>query len=83
VVIDVADQGIGISPDKIPHIFEPFFSTKGSEKGVGLGLSVLYGIVKEHGGDIYVKSKPGMGSVFSVFLPLESAKIWRNDSKNG
>jgi two-component system NtrC family sensor kinase len=69
VRIDVADTGIGIPPDALPLIFEPFFSTKESESGVGLGLAVVYGIVHGHGGSIDVESEPGVGTVFHIRLP--------------
>lgn len=69
VVITIQDTGIGI-PDHIQNkIFEAFFTTKQEVKGVGLGLSVCYGIIKDHGGDIRVTSSPGKGSVFSIALP--------------
>lgn len=69
VRVDVEDRGVGIAPDDIGRIFEPFFTTKGVGEGTGLGLSVSYGIVREHGGWIAVQSRPGEGSRFSVFLP--------------
>jgi signal transduction histidine kinase len=69
VRIAVADQGVGISPENLPRIFEPFFTTKDVGEGTGLGLSVCYGIVEEHGGFITVDSTVGTGSRFSVFLP--------------
>jgi PAS domain S-box-containing protein len=73
VVVHIEDNGTGISPAHLPHIFEPFFTTKPELKGTGLGLSVSYGIIKKHGGHIDVKSEPGKGSLFSVFLPVMSA----------
>ncbi|HET7788312.1 MAG TPA: HAMP domain-containing sensor histidine kinase [Myxococcales bacterium] len=71
--IDVVDRGEGIAPETLPHIFEPFFTTKKVGEGTGLGLSVAYGIVKEHKGWIQVDSAPGNGSRFSIFLPAEAA----------
>ena len=65
----VNDQGSGIAPDVLPHIFEPFFTTKDVGEGTGLGLSVSYGIVRDHGGWITVDSAPGRGSTFSIYLP--------------
>jgi len=67
--IDIGDNGIGIPSDVLPQIFEPFFSTKEAENGVGLGLSVVYGIVQRHGGRIEVDSKVGSGTTFHLTLP--------------
>jgi len=67
--IAVTDVGAGIPPEALPHIFEPFFTTKDVGEGTGLGLSVAYGIVKDHGGWIDVVSRAGEGSVFTVWLP--------------
>jgi two-component system NtrC family sensor kinase len=69
VVIDIADTGVGIPTEVVPHIFEPFFSTKDEERGVGLGLAVVYGIIRRHGGRIEVDSEVGRGTAFRVQLP--------------
>ncbi len=69
IVINIKDTGIGIPEDIRDKIFEAFFTTKQEVKGVGLGLSVCYGIIKDHGGDIRVKSEVGKGSTFSLLLP--------------
>jgi signal transduction histidine kinase len=69
--LDVCDQGIGIAAEDLSRVFEPFFTTKDVGEGTGLGLSVSYGIVREHGGWIAVDSAPGRGSRFSIFLPVE------------
>lgn len=69
VRLDIQDDGPGIAPEVLPHIFEPFFSTKEPGDGTGLGLSVVYGIVEDHGGFISVDSQVGTGTTFSVFLP--------------
>jgi two-component system, NtrC family, sensor kinase len=71
--LSVADQGAGIPPEILPRIFEPFFTTKGVGEGTGLGLSVAYGIVREHGGWIDVQSTPRQGSRFSIYLPVNRA----------
>jgi signal transduction histidine kinase len=68
--VEVADEGEGIPPELITHIFEPFFTTKDVGEGTGLGLSVAYGIVREHEGFISVDSEVGKGSRFRVYLPL-------------
>ena len=74
VRIDIQDTGPGIAPDVLPFIFEPFFSTKDSESGVGLGLAVVYGIVHRHGGTIEVESQLGVGTTFHVrFLRVPPA----------
>ncbi len=70
VCLAVRDTGCGLDEKKLRHIFEPFFSTKGLAEGTGLGLSVVYGIVQQHGGVISVESESGKGSRFCVFLPL-------------
>jgi signal transduction histidine kinase len=70
VVVEVEDHGAGIAPEHRPHIFEPFFTTQPVGRGMGLGLSVSYGIVRSHGGAIEVDSRPGHGSTFLVRFPL-------------
>jgi two-component system NtrC family sensor kinase len=69
VVIQVADNGCGIEKKNIERIFDPFFSTKPTGEGTGLGLSVSYGIIKNHGGSVDVESEPGKGTTFTVKLP--------------
>jgi signal transduction histidine kinase len=70
----VQDHGIGIPPNDLKHLFEPFFTSKASEGGTGLGLSVVADIVQEHGGHIEVHSEVGKGTCFSVFLPAETTE---------
>jgi signal transduction histidine kinase len=70
VLIKVKDNGIGIPEENMPKLFEPFFTTKKKGKGVGLGLSVVYGIIQEHGGSIRVDSKVGEGSTFKIKIPI-------------
>ncbi|KFE72208.1 sensor histidine kinase [Hyalangium minutum] len=67
--LEVEDEGEGIAPDVLPHIFEPFFTTKDVGEGTGLGLAVSYGLVRDHGGWIDVRSEQGRGSCFSIYLP--------------
>jgi signal transduction histidine kinase len=68
-VIRIVDNGSGIAESDITRIFDPFFTTKPTGQGTGLGLSVTYGIIKDHGGDIHVDSQLGEGSTFTLFLP--------------
>jgi two-component system NtrC family sensor kinase len=70
VRIEISDNGIGITAEVIPHIFEPFFSTKHNASGIGLGLPIVHGIVQSHQGKIEVKSEPGKGTTMSITLPL-------------
>jgi signal transduction histidine kinase len=70
VIMAVKDSGVGIQPADQDRVFEPFFTTKGDRGGTGLGLSVTYGIVTDHGGTIEISSEPGKGSTFAVWLPI-------------
>ncbi len=69
VVLVVSDTGGGIDPEVRPHVFEPFFTTKGRGKGTGMGLAMVYGIVRNHGGWVEVESESGCGAEFRVYLP--------------
>lgn len=71
VLFSVQDNGIGIPPDHLEHVFDPFFTTRSQEGGTGLGLSVSYGIVVDHGGEIWAESQVGTGSTFRLWLPCE------------
>ncbi len=80
ISISIQDNGHGIQEDKLKQIFEPFYTTKEKGKGTGLGLSITYGIVQKLGGDIRVESKVGIGTKFTVELPLKN-KNSREDAK--
>ena len=67
---NITDNGIGISEEDIPHIFEPFFSTKEKTNGIGLGLAIVHGIIQNHKGKIDVKSERGKGTTISITLSL-------------
>lgn len=73
VLVRVSDQGTGIDADRLPKVFEPFYTTKRTGEGTGLGLSTVYGIVKQTGGFIFVDSTPGSGTIFSLYLPVHRA----------
>jgi two-component system NtrC family sensor kinase len=74
VTIEVADTGIGIAPENVARIYDPFFTTKGVGRGTGLGLAVSYGIVQEHSGHIAVESAPARGTTFRITLPTAGAR---------
>lgn len=75
LTIEVADTGLGIAPENVARIYDPFFTTKGVGRGTGLGLAVSYGIVQEHTGHIAVESTPGRGTTFRITLPTADARL--------
>jgi signal transduction histidine kinase len=81
VEIEVEDTGKGIPQELLPNIFDPFFSTKGAS-GTGLGLSVSYGIIKNHYGTIAVRSKVGVGTCFTIKLPAYTKEMRRDDEQS-
>jgi len=72
LAIEVSDQGEGISPEHLPHIFEPYFSTRKADNATGLGLTVCESIAKAHGGSLTVRSEPGKGTTVRLYLPLDA-----------
>jgi len=81
VAVAITDTGTGIPPDQLDVIFEPFFTTKEVGQGTGMGLAVVHGIVKSHGGAITVDSKPGKGTTFHILLPKVEDKKERTKDK--
>jgi len=74
VAVAIKDSGVGIQPEDMDRIFQPFYTTKPAVKGTGLGLSVSHGIVNNHGGEIRVNSRPGKGATFTIVLPIKGKK---------
>ncbi len=82
VEITISDTGVGIRPEDLPHIFEPFFTTKDEMSGTGLGLSVVYGIVRQHKGSIDVQSEVNHGTTFVIRIPANPEKVVRCEERN-
>lgn len=81
LVLEVSDTGTGMPPEVVDHIFEPFFTTKGPGKGIGLGLATVYGIIQQNKGFLTVKTAPGSGTTFKVYLPAYQAKATKEENK--
>ncbi len=80
-VMKICDTGSGMEPEKLEKIFEPYYTTKKKDKGTGLGLTIVYGIVNDYGGDIKVKSSPGEGTTFTLYFPVAETEFQADSSK--
>jgi two-component system NtrC family sensor kinase len=70
ILLEISDDGSGIAPEDLPHVFEPFFSAKEKVSGIGMGLAIVHGIVQSHNGKVEVQSELGKGTTLSILLPL-------------
>ena len=75
VSVVIGDTGVGVPEEDLDNIFEPFYTTKAEGKGVGLGLSVAYGIIRQHQGRIHVQSMVGKGTQFTILLPADALSV--------
>ena len=82
VRVTVQDTGVGIAPDVIDRIFEPFYTTKKEMNGTGMGLATVYGCIKQHGGCINVNSTPGRGSTFEIYLPATAENLQEEENSD-
>jgi PAS domain S-box-containing protein len=83
VKITIEDTGMGIEESLLDRIFEPFFTTKEMGRGTGLGLAMVYSIIKNHGGNIFVKSQPGAGTIFTMYLPASEKELFMEEKPIG